>query len=138
MTQWVEAKVVPGTSVVHGGVMLIAKSGECIGQVLLLNVKDRPAMTEAVHRALVHAADFVPDGSASHNAVTREALTQLVRGTAAAGGKDSDIMVAAESLLLGLLLINEKQFGVSRAVSAERLESLTQAVLERLAKEARP
>ncbi len=49
-----------------------------------------------------------------------------------AGYDDAAIMVALESAVLGVLLANERAFRVSRAATAMRLDSLANAVAERL------
>lgn len=63
------------------------------------------------------------------NAFVRNVLAEVIRD----GGDDAAVMVVAESTLLGAVLACEKFFGVSRRVSVERLNSLVQAVEERLA-----
>lgn len=59
----------------------------------------------------------------------RTVLAEVIRE----GGDDAAVMVVAESTLLGAVLACEKIFGVSRRASVERLNSLVQAVEERLA-----
>ena len=69
----------------------------------------------------------------AHNRMAGDIVGQIVRGTIAAGGDDASIMVLLESICLGVLLTNEKHFRLKRTTSAEYMESLTQAVLTRLA-----
>lgn len=68
----------------------------------------------------------------SHNALAgifvRNVLAEVIR----TDGDDAAVMVVAESTLLGAVLACEKIFGVSRRTSVERLNSLVQAVEERL------
>lgn len=63
------------------------------------------------------------------NAFVRTVLAEVIR----TGGDDASVMTVAESTLLGAVLACERVFGVSRAASVERLNSLVQAVEERLA-----
>jgi hypothetical protein len=60
-------------------------------------------------------------------------VADIVKPTIAAGGADTDIMVMIESVVLGVLLFNERAFDVSRATSAEMIDSLATAVAQRLA-----
>ena len=71
-----------------------------------------------------------------HNRLTAKFVREVLRETIAAGGTDSSVMVLLESVVFGGLLANEKLFGVSRRATVELLNSLAQAVEERLAREA--
>ena len=80
----------------------------------------------------------MPDDRADHlNAVAREVFTSMGRETLAAGGTDSDLMVILESVIFGGLLFAERAFNVDRRVTVERLELMTERILERLAGEAK-
>lgn len=72
------------------------------------------------------------DETNAHNLAMLPALKALVEPAIAARGNDASIMVAIESLVLGGILFNERAFGVSRAVSAERLEAMVERIHERL------
>ncbi|SCM73485.1 hypothetical protein KL86PLE_110086 [uncultured Pleomorphomonas sp.] len=58
-----------------------------------------------------------------------EALPPLI----VAGGNDADVMVTLETIVTVGVLFNERVFRVSREVSTERLETLIERVMERLA-----
>lgn len=53
-----------------------------------------------------------------------------------AGASDADIMVTIETIVAVGILFNEQAFGVSREVSAERLEVMVERVMERIAAKA--
>ena len=67
-----------------------------------------------------------------HNTQAGKIVSEIVRPIMDSGGNDAEMMVQLESVVLGVLLVGEKLFSVSRRTSSERLESLTQAVHERL------
>lgn len=68
----------------------------------------------------------------SHNALANAFVRNVLAEVIRTGGDDAAVMVVAESTLLGAVLACEKIFGVSRRASVERLNSLVQAVEERL------
>lgn len=72
-------------------------------------------------------------GSEAHNELTNTFVSTVLAEVIRAGGDDAAVMVVAESTLLGAVLACERVFGVSRPASVERLNSLVQAVEERLA-----
>lgn len=69
-----------------------------------------------------------------HNQVARDAVTAIIRPMVDAGATDSAIMVVLESVIFGVLLFNERRFGVKRRATVERLDSCETAVMERLAR----
>lgn len=71
--------------------------------------------------------------SDAHNELTNMFVHAVAGRVIREGGDDAAVMTVAESILLGAVLLCEQVFGVSRAASVERLNSLTQAVEERLA-----
>jgi len=73
------------------------------------------------------------DPSETHDRIARNSFTYLMKQCNAAGVSYSEAMVILESVVLGVLLANERVHGVQRRTSAEMLESMTQAVLTRIA-----
>ncbi len=68
-----------------------------------------------------------------HNRIAGELVRGIVRPVTEAGGTDASIMVVVESVVLGVLLMNEKAFGVSRPATVERLNEMSLRIEERLA-----
>ena len=77
------------------------------------------------------AEDFV----ARHDRLAKQFMSEIVAEAIHAGDGFGEIMTLLETCLLGGLLTGERCFEVSRRVSAEALQAMTDAVLERLAKE---
>ena len=72
------------------------------------------------------------EASRLHNEVATKALHAIMEPMTKAGASDAAVMVVLESVILGVLMANERLYGVSRRVSVERLESAVQAVCERM------
>lgn len=72
------------------------------------------------------------DACRIHNKVAIDATRAIVAPMVEAGQSDAAIMVVLESVMLGVVLANERLHDVSRRVSVERLESAVHAVCERL------
>ena len=68
----------------------------------------------------------------THNELANTFVRKVLAEVISSGGDDSAVMVVAETTLLGAVLTCERLFGVSRRASVERLNSLVQAVEERL------
>lgn len=71
---------------------------------------------------------------ALHNRLAPEIVTKLTKEVVAAGGNDADLWLLLESVALGVILVCERQFGATRAVSIESAEMLIEQVFERLGK----
>ena len=68
-----------------------------------------------------------------HNRIAGELVRGIVRPVTEAGGTDASIMVVVESVVLGVLLMNETAFGVTRPATVERLNEMSLRIEERLA-----
>lgn len=68
----------------------------------------------------------------AHNELASQFVRKVLADVIQSGGDDSAVMVVAKSTLLGAVVACERIFGVRRAASVERLNSLVQAVEERL------
>lgn len=71
-------------------------------------------------------------GADTHNDLANQFVRKILAEVIGSGGSDAAVMVVAETILLGSVLACEEIFGVSRPVSVERLNTLTQRVEERL------
>ncbi len=75
----------------------------------------------------------MPDLSSTHNNLVPEVVRNITKTMVGAGGTSGDLMVAAESIVLGILLINEKLFGAQRPATIEALNEMSLRIEERLA-----
>ena len=75
----------------------------------------------------------MPDLSSTHNNLVPEVVQNITKTMVGAGGTSGDLMVAAESIVLGILLMNEKLLGVQRAATIEALNEMSLRIEERLA-----
>ncbi|MBS7545670.1 hypothetical protein [Ancylobacter oerskovii] len=71
----------------------------------------------------------------AHNRIATRIVRELVRDLVEAGADDAAVMLALESVVVGVSRAVEKIFGVSRVVMAEYLEVITERALERLAEQ---
>jgi hypothetical protein len=71
-------------------------------------------------------------GSERHNDLVTEFILQVIGLTIKAGGGYAEVLVLMESMMLGCLLTNECVFVVTRAASAEMLDTAANAVAARL------
>lgn len=71
--------------------------------------------------------------SEHHDKISFDVLRSLMRQVEEADASFSETMVILESIILGVLLANERLHLVSRRSSVELLEVTTERVLERLA-----
>ncbi len=67
-----------------------------------------------------------------HNIVANSAVRQIVETMHTNNQDYAATMVVLESVMLGILLANEKIHGITRETSVEMLESAVQAVFTRL------
>jgi hypothetical protein len=70
-----------------------------------------------------------------HNRLAKQFMSEIVSQTIHADDGFGGLMFLLETCVLGGLLAGERCHKVSRRVSAEALQAMTDAVLERLAKE---
>ena len=75
----------------------------------------------------------MPDLSSTHNNLVPEVVRNITKTMVGAGGTSGDLMAAAESIVLGILLINEKLFGAQRPATIEALNEMSLRIEERLA-----
>jgi hypothetical protein len=76
--------------------------------------------------------------SDSHNQRTAEFIQTILRDALKDGGGYPEIMVIVESLLLGVMLVNVKHFGMNPHVSVEMVESAVQRATERFTEQVLP
>lgn len=66
---------------------------------------------------------------------TKTAVETLSRSVVRAGGTFSDLMVALESTVLGVMLVQIEYFGLDASVASALLEGMTHQVMVRLAEQ---
>jgi hypothetical protein len=69
----------------------------------------------------------------AHNRIAKETFVAMAKAVDGAGGDDAALMVVLQSVILGGLLLVEQMYGVSRPVTIERLEEMSEHIRERLA-----
>jgi hypothetical protein len=74
------------------------------------------------------------DKTELHSKTSAAGLRAIVDPMEKDGASWSEIMVVLESVVLGVILYNERRHDVNRRVSSELLESMHNGVIERLAK----
>jgi len=70
----------------------------------------------------------------SHNALTSQFIQTAVRQVILDGDKEAELMVILESLIMGIMLVNVKVFGLKPAVASGLAEVAMQRAIERFAK----
>jgi hypothetical protein len=72
---------------------------------------------------------------ARHDRLARQFMSEIVAEAIHAGDGFGELMALLETCVFGALLAGERCHKVSRRVSVEVLQAMTDAVLDRLAKE---
>lgn len=69
-----------------------------------------------------------------HNTIVFDFMNGPIRAGIKNGLTDADLVIIAESIVLGVIFICERHYGLTRRQGVEWVEMLTQNVLDRLAK----
>jgi hypothetical protein len=71
-----------------------------------------------------------------HNRLTHAFVTTVTREVMLDGGKESELMIILESLIMGVMLVNVRVFGLKPHAASGLAEAAMQRAIERFAEAA--